>query len=102
VIFTEGEEHNEQRKAMVKFMKEQDLSKACQESTITSATLELLEFFKKLDGQPISVKYLFHSYILQILWPMVAGNEAGDKETLTDLFIKCTKFVFVTKPLFRK
>ncbi|XP_021948995.1 cytochrome P450 2J6 [Folsomia candida] len=94
ILFTQGEEHTEQRRIALKSLKDFGYGMKSFENIVTAEISSFLLRMENSVGVPIYLKNKFHVPLLSILWHVVAGRDCEeDKHTLYEIFSKSTKIM---------
>jgi len=74
LIFNDGEEWKNQRRFILKTLKDFGFGKKGLEGVLVEEADKLAEFFRERQGEPILVQNLFNVAILNVLWVIVASH----------------------------
>jgi cytochrome P450 len=88
VIFTEGKEWNEQRRFILRTLRDFGFGKKTMESAVHDEIKDLIETFRKSAGKPQSTKNAFNAAVLNALWTLIAGERFRQDDPALTLAIK--------------
>ena len=74
LIFNDGEEWKNQRRFILKTLKDFGFGKKSLEGVLVEEADKLADFFREQQGKPILMQNMFNVAILNILWVIVASH----------------------------
>jgi cytochrome P450 family 2 subfamily J len=100
VIFTDGQQWVEQRRFILKNLRDFGFGKKSMEGFVQQEIEELIETFKKDVGKPMTTQGKFNAAVLNALWAIVTGQRhSHDDPILGDLIKRLTSGIQQSRAL---